>query len=67
MQKFFNDISKWRYDLEAQSIDSSNTGDTVALITYVQFLKKQIKSSQEQVNISYIIYIFLKDILGVYV
>lgn len=49
MQKFFAEISKWRTDLEQQSVDASNTSDTVALITYVQSLKKQIKSGQERV------------------
>lgn len=48
MQKFYADISKARMELESQSIDSSNTSDTVALITHVQNLKKQIKPSQEQ-------------------
>uniref|UniRef100_A0A183BLW5 Dynein heavy chain, cytoplasmic n=2 Tax=Globodera pallida TaxID=36090 RepID=A0A183BLW5_GLOPA len=50
MQKFFADISKDRHELESQSIDSSNTSNTVALIMHVQSLKKQIKSSQEQVD-----------------
>lgn len=50
MHKFFNEVSKWRHDLESQTIDSSNTSDTVALITFVQFLKKQIKSLEKMVN-----------------
>uniref|UniRef100_A0A915D7E3 AAA+ ATPase domain-containing protein n=1 Tax=Ditylenchus dipsaci TaxID=166011 RepID=A0A915D7E3_9BILA len=50
MQGFFADVSKWRSDLESQSIDSSNTGDTVQLISFVQWLKKQTSSCQEQVD-----------------
>jgi len=49
MQNFFTIISKARTELESQSIDSSNTSDTVALITHVQNLKKQVKQYQEQV------------------
>lgn len=52
MQKFFADISKWRLDLESQSVDSSNTSETVALITYVQSLKKKIKTYQEEAYFS---------------
>jgi hypothetical protein len=51
MQNFFDDISKARAELESQRIDSVNTSDTVALITHVQNLKKQIKPNQEQVRI----------------
>lgn len=47
MQKFYADISKARMELESQSIDSSNTSDTIQA-THVQNLKKQIKPSQEQ-------------------
>ena len=51
MQNFFTDISKWRSELESQTVDSSNTSDTVQLITYVQQLKKHVKTGQEQVEI----------------
>ncbi|KAI1728166.1 dynein heavy chain and region d6 of dynein motor domain-containing protein [Ditylenchus destructor] len=50
MQKFYADISKWRADLESQSIDSGTTADAVALITYVQFLKKQTAACQANVD-----------------
>lgn len=50
MQDFFQNISKQRADLEAQSLDSSSTGDAVALITYVQSLKKKLKQGQEMVR-----------------
>lgn len=69
MQKFFSEISKWRTDLEQQSVDASNTSDTVALITYVQSLKKQIKSGQESVCYYYcykknvLIFIFYRQIV----
>jgi dynein heavy chain 1, cytosolic len=55
MQKFFVEIQKWRSDLESQNIDSTSTSDTVALITYVQSLKKQIKPYQEQVSLGCIL------------
>ncbi|KAL3112905.1 hypothetical protein niasHT_015611 [Heterodera trifolii] len=50
MQQFFSDITKDRHELESQSIDSTNTSSTVALIMHVQALKKRIKHSQEQVD-----------------
>ncbi|CAJ0934537.1 unnamed protein product, partial [Mesorhabditis belari] len=50
MQTFFGNISKWRGELENQSVDSGSTNDAVQLITYVQMLKKQTKSGQEHVD-----------------
>ncbi|CAJ0934299.1 unnamed protein product, partial [Mesorhabditis belari] len=50
MQTFFGNISKWRGELENQSVDSGSTNDSVQLITYVQMLKKQTKSGQEHVD-----------------
>jgi dynein heavy chain 1 len=50
MQTFYANVSKWRSELEQQSIDTGTTSDAVALITYVQSLKKQIKTGQEQVG-----------------
>ena len=50
MQQFYEEVSKWRKDLELQSIDSSNTRDTVSLVTYVQTLKKHVQPYQEQVR-----------------
>ena len=61
MQNFFAYISTARSDLESQSIDSSNTSDTVALITQVQNLKKQVIPFKEQVLLS--IFLFLFNIL----
>ncbi|MCP9259197.1 Dynein heavy chain, cytoplasmic [Dirofilaria immitis] len=36
MQAFFSDISKWRNELEEQSIDGGTTTDAIQLITYVE-------------------------------
>jgi len=49
MQDFFAYISTARSELESQSIDSTNTSDTVALITQVQNLKKHIIPFKEKV------------------
>lgn len=74
MQKFYADISKWRADLESQSIDSGTTADAVALITYVQFLKKQTAACQANVDrfiagqklLNHNRYQFPKGLLNVY-
>ncbi|KAF8367390.1 dhc-1 [Pristionchus pacificus] len=50
MHSFFENISKWRTELEGQGVDSASTSDAVALITYVQTLKKQTKVGEEQVE-----------------
>lgn len=50
VQSFFGDISKYRTDLESQSVDSGNTSEAVALITYVQNLKKVVKTGQETID-----------------
>uniref|UniRef100_A0A915BJF8 Dynein heavy chain, cytoplasmic n=6 Tax=Parascaris univalens TaxID=6257 RepID=A0A915BJF8_PARUN len=50
MQTFFTEISKWRRELEEQSVDSGTTSDAIQLITYVQQLKKKTKTCQEQVE-----------------
>ncbi|VDL72361.1 unnamed protein product [Nippostrongylus brasiliensis] len=50
MHQFFGNISKWREELESQGVDSGTTTDAVALITYVQTLKKQTKVGQETVD-----------------
>uniref|UniRef100_A0A8R1U2J5 Dynein heavy chain, cytoplasmic n=1 Tax=Onchocerca volvulus TaxID=6282 RepID=A0A8R1U2J5_ONCVO len=50
MQTFFSDISKWRNELEEQSIDSGTTADAIQLITYVQQLKKKTKICQDKVE-----------------
>ena len=50
MQNFVAIISKARTELELQSCDPSNTSATVALVTHVQNVKKQVKQYQEQVK-----------------
>jgi len=40
-----------RSDLEQQSIETSNTSEAVGLITYVQSLKRKMKSWEKQVDI----------------
>lgn len=50
MQTFYRNISKWRDELESQGLDSGSTSDAVALITYVQNLKKQTKQGQDAVS-----------------
>jgi len=39
-----------RSDLEQQSIETSNTSEAVGLITYVQSLKRKMKSWEKQVD-----------------
>ena len=50
MNTFYKDIAKSREELESQGVDSGTTSDAVALITYVQKLKKQAKAGQEAVD-----------------
>ncbi|MFH4975707.1 hypothetical protein AB6A40_002416 [Gnathostoma spinigerum] len=50
MQSFYSQISKWRAELEDQSVDAGSTSDAIQLITYVQQLKKKTKWCQEQVE-----------------
>ncbi|KAK0424238.1 hypothetical protein QR680_008567 [Steinernema hermaphroditum] len=51
MATFFSQVSKWRSDLEGQSVDAGATSDSVALITFVQSLKRQVKNCQDQVDL----------------
>ncbi|CEF66963.1 Dynein heavy chain, cytoplasmic [Strongyloides ratti] len=50
MQDFFDEIHKWRIDLESQSVDTGTTSDAVQLITYVQKLKKEAKRCKDTVE-----------------
>ena len=43
-------ILQSRSDLEQQSIETSNTSEAVGLITYVQSLKRKMKSWEKQVD-----------------
>uniref|UniRef100_A0AC35TT30 DHC_N1 domain-containing protein n=1 Tax=Rhabditophanes sp. KR3021 TaxID=114890 RepID=A0AC35TT30_9BILA len=50
MGQFYDEIHKWRSDLECQSVDTGATSDAVSLITYVQRLKKEQKKCQDSVE-----------------
>lgn len=50
MKNFYAEISKWRPELENQSLDSSATSDAIALITAVQNLKKRFDFYENQVS-----------------
>ncbi|XP_065167911.1 dynein heavy chain, cytoplasmic isoform X2 [Atheta coriaria] len=50
MTQFHTDVSKSRNDLESQSIEAASTSDAVNLITYVQNLKRNMKSWEKQVS-----------------
>ncbi|CAL4067979.1 unnamed protein product, partial [Meganyctiphanes norvegica] len=51
MSQFYEKISKSRSELEQQSIEAANTSDAVTLITYVQSLKRQMKSWEKSLNL----------------
>ncbi|XP_065208173.1 dynein heavy chain, cytoplasmic isoform X2 [Planococcus citri] len=51
MITFHGQISKSRNDLEQQSIEAASTSDAVSFITYVQALKRNLKSWETQVEI----------------
>ncbi|KAB7503493.1 Dynein heavy chain, cytoplasmic [Armadillidium nasatum] len=50
MTQFHAQVSKSRSELEQQSIEASSTSDAVTLITYVQSLKKKMKSWEKEVD-----------------
>ena len=45
-------ILQGRSELEQQSIETANTSDAVGFITYVQSLKRKMKSWEKQVDVS---------------
>jgi dynein heavy chain 1 len=49
IKNFYEEISKFRPELENQSLDSSSTSDAIALITTVQNLKKRFDLYESQV------------------
>nr|XP_018911901.1 PREDICTED: dynein heavy chain, cytoplasmic [Bemisia tabaci] len=51
MFQFHTKISKSRSELEQQAIESASTSDAVSFITYVQSLKRNIKSWEKQVEV----------------
>lgn len=50
MTHFHGQVSKSRSELEQQSIDAASTSDAVTLITYVQSLKRKMKSWEKHVE-----------------
>ncbi|KAG0726862.1 Dynein heavy chain, cytoplasmic [Chionoecetes opilio] len=50
MTQFHAQVSKSRSELEQQSIDAASTSDAVTLITYVQTLKRKMKSWEKHVD-----------------
>ncbi|CAN7982336.1 unnamed protein product [Ixodes hexagonus] len=51
MAQFHNTVSKSRGELEQQSIDTASTSDAVSFITYVQSLKRKMKTWEQQVEL----------------
>lgn len=51
MHTFHGQVSKSRSDLELQSIEAASTSDAVTFITYVQSLKRNMKTWEKQVEI----------------
>ncbi|XP_022254853.1 dynein heavy chain, cytoplasmic-like [Limulus polyphemus] len=51
MAQFHANVSKSRSDLEQQSIDTATTSDAVSFITYVQSLKRKMKSWEQHVEL----------------
>lgn len=51
MAHFHSNVSKSRSELEQQSIDTASTSDAVSFITYVQSLKRKMKSWEKQVDL----------------
>ncbi|XP_039279680.1 dynein heavy chain, cytoplasmic [Nilaparvata lugens] len=50
MLRLHGQISKYRSDLEQQSIEAASTSDAVCFITYVQSLKRNMKSMEKEVE-----------------
>ncbi|CAB3376335.1 Hypothetical predicted protein [Cloeon dipterum] len=50
MVEFHSEVSKSRSDLEQQSIESASTSDAVSFITYVQSLKRKMRSWEKLVD-----------------
>lgn len=51
LQDFHSTVSKSRTDLESQSVEASSTSEAVAVITYVQSLKKKLKDWERRVDL----------------
>lgn len=51
MRDFHTNVSKARYELEQQSIESNSTGEAVTFITFVQDLKRKVAKWSQDVDI----------------
>lgn len=51
MNDFFTNVSKARTDLEQQSLDVATTAEAVSFITYVQGLKRKMKTWEQNVDV----------------
>ncbi|KAI8974487.1 dynein heavy chain [Pilobolus umbonatus] len=51
MKGFHTSVSKARYELEQQSIESNSTGEAVTFITFVQDLKRKVTKWNQDVEI----------------
>lgn len=51
MSEFHSQVSRSRTELEQQSIEAASTSDAVTFITYVQSLKRKMKSWEKQVEV----------------
>jgi len=50
-RKFIPKVSKSRGDMEQQTVEAASTSEAVNFITYVQGLKRKMKSWEKQVNL----------------
>jgi dynein heavy chain 1 len=50
MRDFFNTISKARNDLESHSVDASSTTEAVQFISLLQYLNRELKGWESQVE-----------------
>ncbi|KAI8328287.1 dynein heavy chain [Blakeslea trispora] len=51
MKDFHTNVSKARYELEQQSIESNSTGEAVTFITFVQDLKRKVAKWNQDVDL----------------
>ncbi|KAI7899864.1 dynein heavy chain [Cokeromyces recurvatus] len=51
MRNFHTSVSKARYELEQQSIESNSTGEAVTFITFVQDLKRKVSKWSQDVDL----------------
>ncbi|KAI7869607.1 dynein heavy chain [Mucor mucedo] len=51
MKDFHTSVSKARYELEQQSIESNSTGEAVTFITFVQDLKRKVAKWSQDVDL----------------